>query len=225
MTDRDKDYLESFLAHQRAALCRVLNDEVHKIHLRLVLEGADIEALIEEQRQICVRRLTRTCNGRKTRCMGRGTAMTAERDRKTELLESGAEPPRDVIYASQPFAAEAMRHSSATSKTFFSVRHASERMSSEPSSSLNSHGAIAWLNSERFPVFRHRPISPRRTGTRSNATTRRTGGVDIEEASGAATLISVSRAPPGATPKRGHLGTGADTPCRDASALVPPLRR
>jgi hypothetical protein len=57
MTDRDKDYLESFLAHQRAALCRVLNDEVHKIHLRLVLEGADIEALIEEQRQICVREI------------------------------------------------------------------------------------------------------------------------------------------------------------------------
>jgi hypothetical protein len=116
----------------------------------------------------------------------RRPGMTAERDHEIELLGSVAEPHRDVTYASQPFAAEAIRHSSARSKTFFSVRHASERMRSEPSSSLNSHGAIAWLNSEHvnvFPSFVIVHISPSRTGTRSNSTARRTGGVDKDEAS------------------------------------------
>jgi hypothetical protein len=48
-------YLENYLAHQRAALCRTLNDETLKIHRRLVIEDADIDALIAEQRDVCVR--------------------------------------------------------------------------------------------------------------------------------------------------------------------------
>jgi hypothetical protein len=87
--------------------------------------------------------------------------MTAERDHEIEL-QSVAEPYREVTYGSQPFAAEAMRHSSATPKTFFSVRHASERMSSKPSSSLNSHGAIAWLNSEHVNDLEHRRAEAKR---------------------------------------------------------------
>jgi hypothetical protein len=69
MSDQERQYLESYLTHQRAALCRTLNDEARRAHARLLLEGHDvnaIDALIEEQRQIFVREieahLTRTRN-------------------------------------------------------------------------------------------------------------------------------------------------------------------
>jgi hypothetical protein len=42
--------------------------------------------------------------------------MNAERDEEIALLESVAEPHRDMTYAFQPFAAEAIRDSSASSK-------------------------------------------------------------------------------------------------------------